>query len=80
MYHKHLEKEIESDALCSSSKLNMPSGVPSDTELPESLEGDLLGVVKFGFSVWGEEIGGLVVGEGRVDGWLSKIIVCPSLC
>lgn len=42
---------FESDTFGSSSKLNMPSGVPSDIWLPESLEGDLLGVVMFGFSI-----------------------------
>lgn len=52
----------------------------SDTELPESLKGDILGVVIFGFSVWGVEIGGLEMDEGRVGGWLSKIVVYPSLC
>ena len=30
----------------------MPSGVPSDIWSPESLEGDVLGVILFGFSVW----------------------------
>lgn len=49
----------KSDTLGSGSKLNMPPGVPSATRLLESLEGYLLGVVKFGFSVWGAEtIGG----------------------
>lgn len=42
----------ESDTSGSGSKLNIPSGIPSNIELPESLEGGLLGVVIFGFSVW----------------------------
>lgn len=58
----------------------MPSAVPSDTELLESLKGDVLGVVKFGFSMQGEEIGGLEMDKGRVDRQLSKIVGCPSLC
>lgn len=46
----------ESDTSGSGSKLNMPSRVPSDIWFPESLEGDVLGVVIFGFSRWGAEI------------------------
>lgn len=70
----------ESDTLGWGSKLNMPSGVSSDTRLPEPLEGDILGFFTFGFSVWGEEIGGLEMEEGRVDGGHSKIVMYPSFC
>lgn len=45
----------ESDISSSGSKLNMPSEVPSDTWLSESLEGDLVGVVIFVFLMWGAE-------------------------
>lgn len=69
---------LESNTSGSGSKLNMPSGVPSDTELPESLEGDLLGVVIFGFLVWEAEIDVSETDECRVDGYHSKTIVFPS--
>lgn len=49
----------------------MPSGVPSDTCPSETLEGDVLGVVIFGFVGWGAlihggEMGGFCncVGDG----------------
>ena len=41
----------------------MPSGVPSDIWFPEYLEGDVLGVVIFGFVGWGAEIHGGEIGE-----------------
>lgn len=47
----------------SGSKLNIPSGVPSETCLSENLEGDALGVVKFGLVSWGAVIFGGEMGE-----------------
>lgn len=58
-----------SDINGSGSKLNMPSGVPSDTCPSETLEGDVLGVVIFGFSVWGAEIN---------DGGVSEVCNCEG--
>ena len=52
-----------SDTTNSNSKLNMPLGVPSDIWSPESLEGDVSGVINFGFSMRGEETYGGGVGE-----------------
>ena len=52
-----------SDITGSGLKLNMPSGVPSDIWSPEYLEGDVLGDIIFGFSVWGVETHGGGVGE-----------------
>lgn len=37
--------------------------MPSNTCPSETLEGDVLGVVKFGFSGWGAKINGVGVGE-----------------
>lgn len=39
----------ESDTSGSGSNLNMPSGVPSDIWFPESLEGDVLGLLLLDF-------------------------------
>lgn len=55
----------------SGSKLNMPSGVPLDTWLPESLKEDNFDVVIFGFSVWGVETvrdGSGMGDEGNCEG------------
>lgn len=43
--------------------MNIPSRVPSDTWLIETLKGDVLEVVKFGFVGWGAETHGGGVGE-----------------
>lgn len=45
------------------SKLKIPSGVPSKTCMSETLEGDVLGVVIFGFVGWGALIFGCEMGE-----------------
>lgn len=59
----------ESDTTCSSSKLNKPWGVPSDSRSPEPLKGDVLGG-SFGFYGWGAETsiddGGM--GDDRIYG------------
>lgn len=52
-----------SDTTSVGSKLNIPSRVPSDIWSPESLKGDVLGVVLFGFFVWGAETDGDGVSE-----------------
>lgn len=41
----------------------MPSEVPSDTWPSDTLEGDVIGVVIFGFVGWGAETHGGGVGE-----------------
>lgn len=49
----------------------MPSGVPSDTWLLECIKGDLMGIIIFGFSIWGSETigdGGGMGDEGNCEG------------
>lgn len=69
-----------SDTSGPGSEFNIPSEVPSCTWLPESLEGDLLGVVIFGFSIWGtiaiKDGGGMGDGGNYEGGGVYGICCC----
>ena len=71
----------DSGEMGSGSKLNIPSGVPSETCPSESFEGDVLGVVKFGLVGWGVAIFGCEMGDfyncGGYDG--GGICCCCSV-
>lgn len=55
----------------SGSKLNSPSGVPSEMCPSETLEGDVLGVVVFGFVGWGA----LTFGGGEMGEFCNCVVV-----